>query len=205
LHRGALLELLARYVEEHPAEIGTADRIRRLVASRADCFLRSCLPGHITASCWIVSRDHRHYLLTHHRKLDRWLQLGGHCDGDSDVLGVAAREAYEESGLDALDWVKSDRGLLVLDIDVHRIPARGSEPEHEHHDIRFLGVARERQPLEVSEESHALAWFEMEHCERDHDEESLLRMARKARTRLGQHPRSPVATPRRADRGSRNG
>ena len=91
-------------------------------------------------------------LLAHHRKLGRWLQPGGHSDGDPDTLAVALREAREESGLDvrALDDA-------IFDIDVHRIPARGREPAHLHFDVRFL-VQAEHDRFRVSDESHALAW-----------------------------------------------
>ena len=76
------------------------------VRAHPDCLARTCAPGHLTGSAWIVSPDRRRTLLTHHRKLGKWLQLGGHADGDADLLAVALREAREESGL---------RGLRVVD------------------------------------------------------------------------------------------
>jgi len=185
MHRRPLLELLARYRERHPDETDCVERIRELVRNHPDCFERTCLPGHVTASSWIVSADGRRFLLTHHRKLGRWLQLGGHADGDPDVAEVALREAREESGLHTLRFC-SEAGVaaaavLPIDVDVHAIPARPGEPAHEHHDIRFVLRATAGEPLSVSHESHALAWFEWERLEKDFDEESLLRLARKAR------------------------
>ena len=184
MHRAPLLDLLDRYEARHPIERGAVGRIRELVRNHADCFERSCLPGHVTASAWIVSSDRRRFLLTHHRKLDRWLQLGGHADGDPDVFAVALREAREESGLDGFDWLAGSddpREPFPIDVDVHRIPARPDEPAHDHHDIRFLLAARPGQSLAISRESKALAWFEWEHLDEQLTEESLVRLGRKAR------------------------
>ena len=110
MHRATLLNLLARYETENPEEADCAERIRALIKGNRDCFERSCLKGHITASCWILSPDYDHFLLTHHRKLDRWLQLGGHADGDADVVRVALREAREESGLNELIFLSAPDG-----------------------------------------------------------------------------------------------
>ncbi len=181
MHRRPLLDLLDRYEKQNPGEVECLVRIRELVRKYPDCFERSLLPGHITASAWIVSRDRTRFLLTHHRKLDRWLQLGGHADGDPDVFAVALREAREESGLHDFEWLAE----LPIDLDVHRIPARPGEPAHEHHDIRFLLVARPGQELEISDESLELAWFRWSQLGIDLEEEGLLRMARKARAQLG--------------------
>ena len=99
MHRNRLLSLLDRYAERHGEEADQIERIRHLVTSRPHCFERHCLPGHVTASCWIVAEEDGRCLLTHHRKLGRWLQLGGHADGDPDPASAALREAREESGL----------------------------------------------------------------------------------------------------------
>ena len=160
MHRMPLLELLERYEKRAPDEAICIGRIRELVRNCEDCFHRSCLPGHVTASAWIVSSDYRRFLLTHHRKLGRWLQLGGHADGDTDVAGVVLREAREESGLRDFDFLSAhglqeqdDTLATPIDVDVHRIPARPGEPAHEHHDIRFLLVARPGQRISISDES----------------------------------------------------
>ena len=180
MHRRPLLALLDRYEKQNPGEVECLVRIRELVRKYPDCFERSLLPGHITASAWIVSRDRTRFLLTHHRKLDRWLQLGGHADGDPDVFAVALREAREESGLHDFESLAE----LPIDLDVHRIPARPGEPAHEHHDIRFLLAVGSDEEVVVSDESHALAWFDWDALESDFREESLLRMGRKARRQI---------------------
>lgn len=184
MHRKPLLELLLRYAPRHPEEAACVARVRALVESRADCFERTAFPGHLTGSAFVVSADHRRVLLVHHRKLDRWLQPGGHADGESDLARVALREAREETGLHTLHLV--DPGGVAgeptpLDIDVHTIPARPGEPAHEHHDVRYLFVANAGETARTSEESHAVRWFPLEALASVEVDESLLRMARKTR------------------------
>lgn len=97
MHRHPLLQQLAAYHAGEPAERALSKRLANFVESHSDCFDRALMTGHITASAWLVNQAGTHVLLTHHRKLDKWLQLGGHVDGHPDVLAAALREAYEES------------------------------------------------------------------------------------------------------------
>jgi 8-oxo-dGTP pyrophosphatase MutT (NUDIX family) len=180
LHRRPLLELLDRYLAHHAPEKARVERIRKLVRAEPRCFDRDCYPGHVTASAWIVSWDREHFLLTRHRKLGRWLQLGGHADGENDVRAVALREAREESGMEQFVFAARTPDPIPLDIDVHLIPARGDEPAHEHHDIRFLLIARPGQALTRSEESTDLRWFTPPELAGATTDESVLRLSRKA-------------------------
>src|SRR5689334_8610797 len=93
------IELLDAYEQAHPDEIEVIGVFRELASTDADAARRERTAGHLTGSAWLVSADGERVLLTHHRKLDRWLQLGGHADGDADLARVALREAEEESGL----------------------------------------------------------------------------------------------------------
>lgn len=140
-----------------------------------DCLLRSCAPGHLTGSAWVVSPDRRRALLTHHRKLGKWLQLGGHADGEADLLAVAMREAREESGLSRLAAV----GQRLFDVDRHWIPEHGGEPGHWHHDLRFMLEGDPAEPLTLTDESKALAWVDVAAVAALNREESMLRMVRK--------------------------
>ena len=181
MHRRHLNELFTRYAAAWPAEHAIVERFSAFVAAHDDCLLRSCVPGHITASAWIVSADGNEALLTHHRKLGRWLQLGGHVDGEPQVERAALREAREESGLqDFVVEAWAGAAPVPLDLDVHTIPARRDEPEHLHWDVRFLLRAPAEQRLVLSEESNDLRWFRADRLEAVTDEESVLRLARKA-------------------------
>ena len=189
MHRRPLLALLARHLARRPGDHAVVSRVAGFVLAHPDCFERSCREGHLTASAWILSADHRQVLLTHHRKLDRWLQLGGHCDGEGDPRHVALREAREESGLAGFRFVPDAADPLPLDLDIHPIPARGDEPEHLHLDVRFLLVAEPGQTLRASDESNDLRWFERARLSDWIDEESLLRLERRA------HELAPVPAP----------
>jgi 8-oxo-dGTP pyrophosphatase MutT (NUDIX family) len=144
------LDLASRPVEE-PFRV----RMLALLDSTEACFLRTSFPGHFTGSALVVSADGSRALLHHHRKLDRWLQFGGHCDGDPDVVQVALREATEESGIPGL-IVASAR---PFDLDIHEIPAHGAEPAHFHYDVRYMLIAPEAAEAVRSEESRELRWF----------------------------------------------
>jgi 8-oxo-dGTP pyrophosphatase MutT (NUDIX family) len=181
MHRELLLDLLVRHVAQRPEDRAVVERMNAFVRAHPDCLLRSCREGHITGSAWILSADHRQVLLTHHRKLGRWLQLGGHSDGESDPRQVALREAREESGMQRFRFVPAAEDPLPLDLDVHPIPAHGGEPAHLHLDVRFLLVAGAGQALRASAESKELRWFARERLAEHVDEESLLRLERRAR------------------------
>ena len=177
MHRRDLLDRLRAHRAWDEFEDRSLDRVQDFVFAEPRCFERELESGHVTGSAWIVSPARDAVLLTHHRKLDRWLQLGGHADGDSDVLRVALREAHEESGSDAIHPVH-DR---IFDVDVHEIPARGREPAHFHYDVRFLFEADPCEELVLSSESKALAWVPLEELARLDVDRSVLRMADKAR------------------------
>jgi 8-oxo-dGTP pyrophosphatase MutT (NUDIX family) len=120
-------------------------------------FQRNHLPGHITGSAWIVNKNLTRTVLIHHAKLLRWLQPGGHADGDEDVLRVAIREAEEETGLTKF----SIPDPSIFDLDIHPIPDRADFPAHLHYDVRFLLIADEADSLTISDESTGLKWVDL--------------------------------------------
>ena len=161
------------YGQRHPQRAVVAEWFVDLLRAGAPAFARSHAYGHFTGSAWLVDAAGERVLLTHHRKLDRWLQLGGHADGEFDLAAVALREAQEESGLDGLRL--QDR---IFDLDRHWIPARGSDPAHWHYDVRYVVRAGGNERFVVSSESHALAWRPVREVARDTGvDESVRRMA----------------------------
>jgi 8-oxo-dGTP pyrophosphatase MutT (NUDIX family) len=124
-----------------------------------DRYVRTNLKGHITGSALLLSPDMAKTLLTHHAFLNKWLQFGGHADGDPDIAGVALRETQEESGIDDVELLTP----YIVDIDVHEIPDRPerNEPAHIHYDIRYITRAK-TVDFKISEESHNLRWFDID-------------------------------------------
>ena len=175
MHRNNLKTLLNDYHPVIVTEIQAKQEMLDFLSSNTRCFERSLCDGHFTASSWLMNKSQDKFLLTHHAKLNMWLQLGGHCDGDSDLLRVALKEANEESGL--LDIVAVVSG--IFDLDIHQVPARKGEPAHLHYDVRFLLQARQDTPLIVSNESHSLQWFGMDMYLLPTTEPAILRMFNK--------------------------
>jgi 8-oxo-dGTP pyrophosphatase MutT (NUDIX family) len=170
--------MLEEYRRSHEGEGPAVERMLDLSMSWPDCFSRHFFaPGHFTGSAWVTDPAAGKVLLTHHRRLDAWLQLGGHGEGETDIRAIALREAEEESGLPAGSI--SPAAGRIFDIDIHPIPPGKGEPAHEHFDLRFHFYADSRLPLTVSDESHDLAWVELDRLEDYTREESLLRMRRK--------------------------
>lgn len=176
-HSMNLFELLTLYDTQDREQVET---IITFLAQAHQPYSREEVSGHITGSALVVNPMRTHVLLTHHRKLGKWIQLGGHSDGDANTLRVAHREAYEESGLPPESIIPVSEH--IFDIDIHDIPARGEEPAHRHYDIRFLFEADDSIPLVVSEESHDVAWVEIASLlENAMLEESMRRMLEKVK------------------------
>jgi len=175
-NRTPILTKLKAYKGSDANEESMRLQLIEFVETHEDCFERTQLAGHVNGSAWIIDKDREFALLTHHAKLNKWLQLGGHSDGDPDTLNVATREANEESGLKSVVAVSPE----IFDIDIHPIPARGDEPEHFHYDIRFMFYADKDEPFVISEESKDLAWVKLDKISELTDSESMLRMVRKS-------------------------
>lgn len=181
--RRLLVDDLTRYAEYWEAQSSAEyRRYLEFVVNTEDCCCRTHLAGHCTGSALVVSPNYGQVLLLFHPFLQRWLQPGGHADGQTDLLEVAQREAHEESGLALADLQAvslGGRARVPLDLDIHEIPARKSEPEHLHYDLRYLFVADPSLPLTPESEHLRLEWIPLSEVNKKTQEESVLRMLRK--------------------------
>lgn len=158
------------------------DLFRQFLREQEDPFLRTCAPGHFTGSALVVDPGLEYVLLTHHKKLGKWLQLGGHADGDSSLEQVAWKEVREESGLTEISFLdlaslfQIDSQLPIpFDLDCHLIPPKNEDAAHSHFDVRFLIVADKGDKVEVSEESFDVRWFSLSEARKLTDEWSMQR------------------------------
>jgi 8-oxo-dGTP pyrophosphatase MutT (NUDIX family) len=182
----SVAERLARHRPADEDEERDLSRILEFVARHPDPFDRRIAEGHLTGSALVVSANGDRALLLHHRKLDRWLQPGGHADlGESEGEAVALREAREETGIEGL-WLHPT-APRPLDVDVHDIPARGAEPAHEHLDLRYLVVAPESAvTARCQEETNELRWVRWDDLEELGPDAGLRRALAKARALMGE-------------------
>jgi 8-oxo-dGTP pyrophosphatase MutT (NUDIX family) len=200
MHRQDLLDIIQLYQDSWGQNQVLSGRVQQrdfeisknfldFVKSADNCFDRTNVPGHITGSALIVNQDLTQVLLTHHKKLDIWLQLGGHADGNHDVVDVAMTEAHEESGLQDLSLLKYEEaifphlrplnGVIPFDLDTHVIPKTATSPEHWHFDVRFLIVSDSRCLPLISDESHDVRWFTFNEARNVTQEDSMERQFKK--------------------------
>lgn len=176
-NRQDLLRALTNYQSPYKEEQIFCSQFLGLLTQER-CYHRDHLPGHLTGSAFILDTARHATLLTHHAKLNKWLQPGGHADGDEDIAGVALREAEEETGVTNFVFLQRN----IFDIDIHLIPARKDFPEHFHYDVRFLLEASRGEKLIITEESHDLAWIELGDVESIVNQSpAMMRMVEKVR------------------------
>ena len=147
---------LASYQPAVPAQAAVRDEMIAFCDAHPDALLRTCAPGHLTGSAVVLDATGAHVLLMLHRKLGRWLQMGGHCDGDGDLAAVALREATEESGIAGLRLLPEP-----VDLDIHPVPC---PPGHagRHLDVRYVALAPPGVAAPGNRESIAVRWFPLD-------------------------------------------
>ncbi|MDR2782016.1 MAG: NUDIX hydrolase [Holosporaceae bacterium] len=156
MHRKDLREKLERYNPTDATEITDKAKMLDFLNSHESCFDRSLSIGHFTGSCWLINRDGTKFLLTLHKKDGRWLQLGGHADGDCDLVRVSMKEAYEESGLRNIKLLSDE----IFDIGIHMTQEYKGIPAHYHYDVRFLMKTIDNDDdIQISDESNDIKWF----------------------------------------------
>jgi 8-oxo-dGTP pyrophosphatase MutT (NUDIX family) len=179
-----LLEELDQYVPGDEAEAASLAKIRDLLTRASDPFTRK-ETEHVTASAVVARPDGSAFLLVHHRRLDRWLQPGGHIEPeDESTLAAALREAREETGIESLEAPFDGR---ILDLDVHPIPAFPDRPPHVHFDLRYVATTLRDPPPHLSDEVLAARWFGLAEALTSVDA-SLARALKKAKALLAAPP-----------------
>lgn len=155
----SLLSELQAYVPTDETEERHRQKMVNLLTIGGEAFSRGHFaPGHFTASCYVVD-DHGRLLLHHHRRLDRWLQMGGHVEEAESTSAAALREGREESGLTDLRLVAGG----IFDLDIHGIPSAKGEPDHDHYDVRYLAHTASPEAIMIDRaESNELAWVTLE-------------------------------------------
>ena len=183
MHRQQLIQSLESYTTPFMEEAGMVGRARRFVLAHENCFDRTLVHAHVTGSAWVLNPARTHVLMLHHRKLDLWLQPGGHADGDPDMLKVVLKETSEETGIDLKDiHLLSEK---VFDVDEHVVYPSAHDDRHTHFDIRFLVEIDDRIPLPGNDESHDIGWIPLEQVLRFNNARSIYRMVQKTRCMIG--------------------
>lgn len=172
MHRSHLKNQLLSYNPVDKKELASKIDMLQFIETYPNCFERFLEVGHITASSWLLNKDHDKVLLMHHAKLDLWCQLGGHCDGDSNTLAVALKEAQEESGIQGIEPVSCD----IFDIDIHLIPENPREKAHYHYDVRYLLHVVSDEQIIQNKESKELRWVGTSRLHLPTNSESVVRM-----------------------------
>ena len=189
MHRNELLNLLRSYHTRYMDEVSYARRAIAYIEQNEDVFERAA-SVHVTGSAWVVSPDREKVLLMHHRKYGHWFQMGGHSDGDPDVINVALKECAEETGVDPAHITLIDSS--IFDVDLHDVPQIGQVQAHGHIDIRFLVEIDDSVEIPGNHESHEVKWFSLYQVMQMNRFRSTYRMLEKTRAM-----RNPVNVLRR--------
>ena len=157
MNKQPILDLLENYRTSFVEEIEFQKQMIDFLTQHDDFALRSNLTGQLTGSAWVVNKERTKVLLIHHKKLNKWLQIGGHIEEtDQSIEETILREIKEESGLKDLKLLSSS----IYDIDIHTIPQKKEIAEHLHFDIRFLVEADENEKLSPqNEEILDIKWY----------------------------------------------
>lgn len=170
-----LIHRIENYHTSFKEEVEFQKRFLHLLRAHPLCFMRDLLFGHLTASAWITNLECTEALLLFHSKLQRWLQPGGHCDGETNVEEVAKKEVLEETGIQILH-----KNFEIFDLDIHSIPQKGNVPKHFHYDIRFHFKISKSTPILKNHESMALKWVSYDQIKLEMVDRSILRMMEKS-------------------------
>ena len=178
MHRNDLLNLLRNYRTRYMDEVAYVRQAISYIEQNEDVFERAA-PVHVTGSAWVVSPDRERVLLMHHRKYGHWFQLGGHADGDPDVINVALKECAEETGVDPAHIKLIDSA--IFDVDLHDVPRIDQVQAHGHIDIRFVVEIDDSMNIPGNNESHEVKWVPLYEVLHHNNFRSTYRMLEKTR------------------------
>jgi len=180
-----LIDMLERYVPDCEQEIQDKRMILQYARAHEDILLRSNETAHFTASLWIVNPAHTHTLMVHHNIYNSWSWIGGHADGEADLLAVALREAQEETGVCVIRPLSVDIfSLEILTVASHFKRGRYVVP-HLHLNATFLAEADDRQLLRAKpDENSAVRWFALDDAVRASSEPAMQIIYRKLNEKL---------------------
>jgi len=189
----AAVSVVRSLVAESDEQAALQQQILDFCATHPDALYRTCLDGHLTGSALVVDPSRNATLLIHHAKLERWLQPGGHVDGNGDLAASALREALEEVGIEGLEVCEP-----AIDLDIHAIPERGDEPAHLHLDVRFLVIAPPDAAATINHESLDARWVTTEDAEQLIASDELRRLVDKGLAMSGSSDRLALLARRTA-------
>lgn len=163
------------------SQLAIRDRVVGLLEEHGESLAdRTTAAAHLTGSALVLDAAGRRCLVMLHTKLNRWLQPGGHADGDHELAGVALKEASEETGIGGLRV-----RVPAVDIDIHAVDHGDHLGEHLHLDLRFVVVAPPGAVERRNHESQELRWVTLGELEDLADEPSLVRLARRGLSLVG--------------------
>ena len=167
--------LLKNYIKENKHDTN-AIKMLNFYKNNKNSFSKDNTKGHFTGSAWIINPAKNAVLMTHHKKLNMWLQLGGHADGDKNLINVALKESEEESGFSNFILLSEE----IFDLDIHEIGPMNNDPRHLHYDVRFLLEADPiKNKIVISNESHDVKWIPLVEVRNYNSEDSIKRMVTK--------------------------
>lgn len=155
-----LIDQIGAYTPFNDQEAADKPKLLSLLQSSKDIFTRDNTTAHMTASGWVVSPDRKSVLMIYHNIYNSWSWMGGHADGETDLLQVAQREIREESGIQNLKLLTPDiYSLEILTVDGH-IKRGEYVSSHLHLNVTYLFEADPAQPLHVKpDENSGVAWI----------------------------------------------